>query len=216
MNIREAIEKLVNRVSLSEAETSDVMNQIMTGEATPLQVASFLTALRMKGETVEEITGAARVMREKAHRVNVGRNRAGYLRHRRRSEALSTFPLHQLRRGGGGIAVAAATLSVSKPVRQRRRWRRWGRWTRRRSGSKTLPRSASASCSRRCSRGDEIYRPAAPHFVDIARCSILGPLTNPALAASIDRTLAAGWSRHRHSEPRQRARSWWFTAWRFG
>ena len=72
MNIREAIEKLVNRVNLSEAETVDVMNQIMTGEATPLQVASFLTALRMKGETVEEITGAARVMREKAHRVNVG------------------------------------------------------------------------------------------------------------------------------------------------
>ena len=72
MNIREAIDKLVNRVNLSEADTVDVMNQIMTGEATPLQVASFLTALRMKGETVEEITGAARVMREKAHRVNVG------------------------------------------------------------------------------------------------------------------------------------------------
>jgi len=72
MNIREAIEKLVNRANLSEAETVDVMNQIMTGEASPLQVASFLTALRMKGETVEEITGAARVMREKAHRVNVG------------------------------------------------------------------------------------------------------------------------------------------------
>lgn len=72
MNIREAIEKLVNRVNLSEAETIDVMNQIMTGEATPLQVAAFLTALRMKGESVEEITGAARVMREKAHRVDVG------------------------------------------------------------------------------------------------------------------------------------------------
>lgn len=72
MNIREAIEKLVNRVDLSEEDTIDVMNQIMTGEATPLQVASFLTALRMKGETVEEITGAARVMRAKAHRVNVG------------------------------------------------------------------------------------------------------------------------------------------------
>ena len=72
MNIREAIEKIVNRLNLTEAETVDVMNQIMTGEATPLQVASFLTALRMKGETVEEITGAARVMREKAHRVSVG------------------------------------------------------------------------------------------------------------------------------------------------
>ncbi|MBM2804264.1 MAG: trpD [Deltaproteobacteria bacterium] len=72
MNIREAIDKLVNRVNLSETDTVDVMNQIMTGEATPLQVASVLTALRMKGETVEEITGAARVMREKAHRVNVG------------------------------------------------------------------------------------------------------------------------------------------------
>jgi anthranilate phosphoribosyltransferase len=72
MNIREAIDKLVNRVNLSETETIDVMNQIMTGEATPLQVAAFLTALRMKGETVDEITGAARVMREKAHRVDVG------------------------------------------------------------------------------------------------------------------------------------------------
>lgn len=75
MNIRDAIEKLVNRVSLSESETVEVMNQIMTGEATPLQVASFLTALRMKGETIEEITGAARVMREKAHRVNVATNK---------------------------------------------------------------------------------------------------------------------------------------------
>jgi anthranilate phosphoribosyltransferase len=72
MNIREAIDKLVNRVNLSEAEMISAMNEIMTGEATPLQVAAFLTALRMKGETVDEITGAARVMREKAHRVMVG------------------------------------------------------------------------------------------------------------------------------------------------
>lgn len=72
MNIREAIDKMVNRTDLCEAETIEVMNQIMTGEATPLQVAAFLTALRMKGETVAEITGAARVMREKAHRVDVG------------------------------------------------------------------------------------------------------------------------------------------------
>jgi anthranilate phosphoribosyltransferase len=72
MDVRHAIEKLVNRIDLSEAETVDIMNQIMTGEATPLQIAAILTAVRMKGETVDEITGAARVMREKAHRVHVG------------------------------------------------------------------------------------------------------------------------------------------------
>jgi anthranilate phosphoribosyltransferase len=72
MEIRQALDKLVNRVDLSEAQTVDVMNQIMTGEATQLLVAAVLTELRMQGETVDEITGAARVMREKAHRVNVG------------------------------------------------------------------------------------------------------------------------------------------------
>jgi anthranilate phosphoribosyltransferase len=71
MDIREAITSLINGVDLTESETIEVMNQIMTGGATPSQVASFLTALRMKGETVQEITGAARVMREKADRVKV-------------------------------------------------------------------------------------------------------------------------------------------------
>jgi anthranilate phosphoribosyltransferase len=71
MDIKEAIAKVVDRVDLTEEETIATMNQIMTGAATPLQVAAFLTALRMKGEKVEEITGAARVMREKVNRVSV-------------------------------------------------------------------------------------------------------------------------------------------------
>ncbi len=71
MDIKEAIAKVVDRVDLTEEETVAAMNQIMTGAATPLQVAAFLTALRMKGEKVEEITGAARVMREKVNRVAV-------------------------------------------------------------------------------------------------------------------------------------------------
>jgi len=68
--ITEAIGKVIERNNLSEAEMIGVMNQIMGGEATPAQIASFITALRMKGETIEEITGAARVMREKAIKIN--------------------------------------------------------------------------------------------------------------------------------------------------
>ena len=71
MNIREAIANLIEDMDLTESEAVSVMNEIMSGEATPTQVASFLTALRMKGETVQEITGAARVMREKADHVKV-------------------------------------------------------------------------------------------------------------------------------------------------
>jgi anthranilate phosphoribosyltransferase len=75
MDIREAISNLIGRIDLSEDEAVAVINQIMTGDATPSQVASFLTALRMKGETVQEITGAARVMRERADRVKVSSDR---------------------------------------------------------------------------------------------------------------------------------------------
>ncbi len=69
--IREYIIKLVDGVSLSEAEMETAMDEIMSGEATPAQIGSFITALRLKGETVDEITGAAKVMRKKAIRVNI-------------------------------------------------------------------------------------------------------------------------------------------------
>jgi anthranilate phosphoribosyltransferase len=72
--IRQAIAKLVELHNLSEGEMIEVMNQIMSGECTPAQIGSFITALRMKGETIEEISGAARVMRERATPIRVGRN----------------------------------------------------------------------------------------------------------------------------------------------
>jgi anthranilate phosphoribosyltransferase len=64
--IREGIEAVVARRDLTEAEAIAVMTEIMEGNATPAQIAAFVVGLRMKGETVEEITGCARVMRDKA------------------------------------------------------------------------------------------------------------------------------------------------------
>ncbi|GFO69196.1 anthranilate phosphoribosyltransferase [Geomonas limicola] len=72
--IRKAIARVVERENLSEPEMIEVMDQIMSGAATPAQIAAFITALRMKGETVDEITGAARVMRERALPIRVGKS----------------------------------------------------------------------------------------------------------------------------------------------
>jgi len=63
--IREGIQKVVAGQHLTRQEAYGVMQAIMAGEATPAQIACYLTALRMKGETVEEITGSAQAMRER-------------------------------------------------------------------------------------------------------------------------------------------------------
>ena len=67
--LKAAINMLVNNVGLSESEMAGCMKEIMEGRATAAQIGAFLTALRMKGETAEEITGAAKIMREKAIRI---------------------------------------------------------------------------------------------------------------------------------------------------
>ena len=69
--IKEAIEKLVNGEDLGQDEAASVMEEIMTGEATPAQFGAFVVALRLKGETAEEITGLAQVMRERSLKVEV-------------------------------------------------------------------------------------------------------------------------------------------------
>ncbi|MEN8214181.1 MAG: anthranilate phosphoribosyltransferase [Pseudomonadota bacterium] len=70
MEIKEAIQRLVDRTDLLDNEMTDVMRTIMTGGATPAQIGGFLIGLRMKGETVTEITAAVRVMRELAGKVS--------------------------------------------------------------------------------------------------------------------------------------------------
>lgn len=68
MMIKQAIAKAVNKENLSDEIMTAVMNEIMEGRTTDAQKASFLTAMNMKGETIEEITSAARVMRSHCER----------------------------------------------------------------------------------------------------------------------------------------------------
>ena len=72
MDIKTAIGKIVTGQDLSEDEMISVMSQVMEGAATQAQIGSFITGLRMKGETVDEIVGAVKVMREKATFVDSG------------------------------------------------------------------------------------------------------------------------------------------------
>ena len=68
--IREAIEKLIRGADLTQEEAARVMEEIMTGEATPAQFGAFVIGLRLKGETVDEMTGLAAVMRDKSLKVD--------------------------------------------------------------------------------------------------------------------------------------------------
>ncbi len=73
--IQELIRKLVERRDLTVEESTLAMDEVMSGKASPAQIAGFIVALRMKGETTEEITGCARVMRDKARHIDPGPSR---------------------------------------------------------------------------------------------------------------------------------------------
>ena len=74
MNISEAIKAVISRQNLNESEMHDVMNSIMTGQTTDAQIGAFLVGLSMKGETIEEITASAKVMRALATSVELSSN----------------------------------------------------------------------------------------------------------------------------------------------
>ncbi|RKY36150.1 MAG: anthranilate phosphoribosyltransferase [Candidatus Omnitrophota bacterium] len=69
--IKQGIEKVVSGVDLNEQEVEIIFNEIMSGLATNAQIAAFIIGLRCKGETIDEITGAAKVMRKFAAKINV-------------------------------------------------------------------------------------------------------------------------------------------------
>ncbi|MBT8329798.1 MAG: anthranilate phosphoribosyltransferase [Desulfofustis sp.] len=72
MDIRDAFKHIVEQKNLTETQMYEVISSIMNGEVSEVMIAAFLTGLRMKGETVDEITGAVRVMREKATPIETG------------------------------------------------------------------------------------------------------------------------------------------------
>ncbi len=104
MDIRAAIERLVSGEHLSEVEMEEVVDEIMNGRTTPAQVGAFLVALRMVGETVQEITGAARAMRRAATHVPA------------RREVLDTCGTGGDRKGTFNISTAAALIAAGAGV----------------------------------------------------------------------------------------------------
>lgn len=117
--IKEAISKLVERIDLEEDEMSEVIEMMMEGEATQSQISAVLVALRMKGESVAEITGAAKAMLDKATRLESSRevvvDLCGTGGDRQGTFNVSTAASFVV--AGAGVAVAKhGNRSVSSPV----------------------------------------------------------------------------------------------------
>jgi anthranilate phosphoribosyltransferase len=104
--ISEAVKTLVERRDLTRIESAAAMEAIMSGAATNAQIASFLTALRMKGETVEELIGFAQVMRQKAVRVRTRSSEAASMTGTDREMLIDTC-------GTGGDASGTFNVSTA-------------------------------------------------------------------------------------------------------
>ena len=186
MEIKAALARLVDGESLSQAEASSVFRQVMSGEATPGQIGALLTALRMKGETPEEIAGAAQTMRELSTRVEAPRERL----------------IDTCGTGGSGaklfnISTAAAFIAAAAGARVAKHGNRSGTGP---SGSADVLEAAGvnlalssqqiAQCVREVGVGfmfapahHSAMRHAAPvrHELGLrTMMNLLGPLTNPA------------------------------------
>ena len=190
MEIRDAIDIVVSGRHLSMDDAASVMRQIMSGEATQAQLGSFLTALRLKGESTEEIAGMATVMREFALRVNVD----GML-----VDSVGT--------GGDGlntfnISTAAAFVAAGAGLKVAKHGNRAASGT---CGSADLLEELGVKIElspegvERCIRESGIgfmfaqaFHPSMRHAGPVRReigirtvFNILGPLTNPAGAQSM-------------------------------
>lgn len=123
--IKEAIYKLINKEDLTYEEAEAVMEEMMDGTATQAQMGGFLTALRIQGETIDEITAFAKVMREKGVKINPVK------------EVMDIV-------GTGGDEVGTFNISTTTAF-VARLWRLWTRAARRRR----ITGRISGGCGRR-------------------------------------------------------------------
>jgi anthranilate phosphoribosyltransferase len=191
VTIQQAVAKLMSHQDLAEDEAEAAMAQIMHGQATPAQIAAFLTALSMKGETVDEITGCARAMRRSAVRV----------RPRRVDNLVDTCGTGGDGTGTFNISTAAAFVvaGAGQPVAKH-----GNRSVSSRSGSADVMEALGvqldltpeqvASCVDEVGIGflfAPLMHPAMKHAIGARRelgvrtiFNLLGPLTNPAGAST--------------------------------
>ena len=201
MDIVDAIRRVVGGEHLDRSEAESVMEGIMTGKATDAQIASFLTALRMKGETVEELIGFARVIREKALHVRARSGVSAALSGTDREMLVDTCGTGGDASGTFNISTATAFVLAGAGVRVAKHGNRSVSSI---CGSAEvvealgiridLPPEAVAQCIDEAGIGF-LYAPllhSAMKYVMLARremkirtvFNLLGPLCNPAMATA--------------------------------
>ena len=186
MNITSAISKITSGLSLKEGEMSDVMLDLLEGKTTDAQIGAFLIALDMKGETVEEVLGAAKIMRKLSAKVEVNKDKL--------VDTCGT--------GGSGIGIfnVSTTAAFVACACGARVAKHGNRSATRKSGSADLLEAAGVSLELNPSQVSDCienvglgfmfapgHHSAMKHVIgpriEIAHKSIfniLGPLTNPA------------------------------------
>src|ERR1700730_5357270 len=189
--IREAIAHVASGATLTESEAVAVMEEMMTGEATPAQMGAFLTALRLRpgGEAVDEIAGMAKVMRAKAVQVHLSEKQAAQAMDTcgTGGDGAGTFNVST----GAGILVAATGASVAKHGNRSATSRCGSADVLEALGGRIdLAPEQVAHCVQEVGFGfmfAPAYHPAMKHVGPTRReigirtvFNILGPLTNPA------------------------------------
>jgi anthranilate phosphoribosyltransferase len=191
--ITAAIAKLISKADLTDAEMAGTMSSIMTGGMSAAQMAAFLVAMRMKGETVEELTAAARVMRTMAQRLSVppGDDEVLLDTCGTGGDGKETFNISTI----ACFAIAAAGVKVAK---------HGNRSVSSSCGSADLmqalgvnievPPAVVQECIRRVGMGflyAPLFHSAMKHAAPVRKeigvrtiFNLLGPLTNPAMAPS--------------------------------